>query len=47
MMDWFTVCKNDWEVYHDSTRIGMFVQKGKITPEQYQQITGEAYVTVA
>jgi hypothetical protein len=29
--------KNDWEVYHDPTRIGMYVQKGKITPEQYKK----------
>jgi uncharacterized XkdX family phage protein len=43
-MDWFQYAKNDWEVYHDTNRIRQYVLKGKITPEQYQTITGEAYV---
>jgi uncharacterized XkdX family phage protein len=43
-MDWMVFAQNDWSVYHDTTRIGVYVQKGKITPEQYQQITGQAYV---
>lgn len=42
-MDWFLVAKNDWDVYHDKNRIGMFIQKGKITQEQYKEITGEPY----
>jgi uncharacterized XkdX family phage protein len=43
-MDWNQAAKNDWEVYHDPTRIAMYVKKGKITPEQYQQVTGQTYV---
>lgn len=43
-MDWFQAAKNDWDVYHDSTRIQMFVQKGKITSAQYEEITGDPYV---
>lgn len=42
-MDWFQYAQSDWEVYHDKTRIAKFVQYGKITPEQYQQITDEPY----
>lgn len=37
-MDWFQVAKNDWEVYHDSTRLQRYVEFGKITEEQYNQI---------
>jgi uncharacterized XkdX family phage protein len=43
-MNWFQLATNDWSIYYDPTRIGMYVQKGKITPEQYQQITGQTYV---
>jgi uncharacterized XkdX family phage protein len=43
-MDWYQYAKSDWEVYHDSSRIKMYVQKGKITSEQYQAITGEPYL---
>jgi uncharacterized XkdX family phage protein len=43
-MDWFQYAKSDWEVYHDTSRIKQYVLKGKITPEQYEAITGEAYV---
>jgi uncharacterized XkdX family phage protein len=42
-MDWFQYAKNDWEVYHDTVRIKQFVLKGKITTDQYTQITGEVY----
>jgi uncharacterized XkdX family phage protein len=42
-MDWFLFAQNDWDVYHDSTRIATYVQKGKITVDQYQQITGLTY----
>jgi uncharacterized XkdX family phage protein len=42
-MDWYLCAQNDWSVYHDTSRIATFVQKGKITTEQYQSITGEAY----
>jgi uncharacterized XkdX family phage protein len=42
-MDWYQVVQNDWEVYHNKTRIALFVQKGKITATQYEEITGEPY----
>jgi hypothetical protein len=42
-VDWFLVAKNDWEVYKDNGRISMFVLRGKITSEQYEEITGEPY----
>jgi uncharacterized XkdX family phage protein len=42
-MDWFKIAQNDWEVYHDKARIAMFVQKGKITAPQYEEITGVPY----
>jgi uncharacterized XkdX family phage protein len=42
-MDWFQYARSDWEVYHDPNRIKVFVQKGKITTNQYQDITGEPY----
>jgi uncharacterized XkdX family phage protein len=43
-MNWFQIAKNDWNTYHDTARIKNFVVKGKITAEQYQEITGETYV---
>lgn len=42
-MDWFKIAQNDWEVYYETSRIKMFVQKGKITAAQYEEITGEPY----
>lgn len=42
-MDWYQYAQNDWEVYHDPSRIAKYVEFGKITPEQYEQITGETY----
>lgn len=42
-MDWFLAAQNDWDVYHDTSRIKKFVTYNKITPEQYQEITGEPY----
>jgi uncharacterized XkdX family phage protein len=42
-MNWVQIATNDWNTYHDTTRIANFVVKGKITAEQYQQITGEPY----
>lgn len=37
-MDWMLVVKNDWDVYHDPSRIQKFVEFGKITQEQANQI---------
>ncbi|PLR93184.1 XkdX family protein [Bacillus sp. T33-2] len=42
-MDWFKLANNDWNIYHDPERIKQFVLKGKITAEQYEEITGEPY----
>lgn len=42
-MDWFKLAQNDWNVYHDSSRIKKFVQFGKITATQYTEITDEPY----
>jgi hypothetical protein len=43
-VDWMLFAQNDWSVYYDPKRIGIYVQKGKITPEQYQQVTEQTYV---
>ena len=43
-MNYFLFAQNDWNVYHDKERIAMYVQKGKITADQYFEITGETYV---
>lgn len=42
-MDWFLAAQNDWDVYHDTSRIAKYVSFNKITPDQYQEITGEPY----
>jgi Phage uncharacterised protein (Phage_XkdX) len=42
-MDWFAFAKSDWEVYHDTNRTQKYVQFNKITPEQYESITGNPY----
>jgi hypothetical protein len=39
-MDWIAVATNDWNVYGDATRIQKFVDYGKITQEQANQIMG-------
>jgi uncharacterized XkdX family phage protein len=43
-MNWFLIAQRDWSIYGDMARIKNFVVMGKITPEQYTQITGETYV---
>jgi uncharacterized XkdX family phage protein len=43
-MNWVQIATNDWNTYHDKARIANFVVKGKITAEQYEQITGEPYL---
>ncbi|MFS0776270.1 XkdX family protein [Neobacillus sp. 3P2-tot-E-2] len=42
-MDWYKTASDDWDIYHDTSRIQKYVQFGKITEEQYQEITGESY----
>lgn len=43
-MDYYQFAVTDWEVYQDQSRIAVYVDFGKITPEQYKGITGESYV---
>lgn len=43
-MDWFLFAQNDWDVYHDATRIHKYVEFGKISKDQYREITGEPYI---
>lgn len=43
-MNWFSYAQTDWEIYHDKLRIQKYVQFGKITPEQYEEITGDPYL---
>ncbi|MCQ6275749.1 XkdX family protein [Bacillus sp. V3B] len=42
-MDFYPFALSDWEVYHDTERIRVFVQLGKITDQQYETITKEPY----
>ena len=42
-MNWLLLAQRDYEIYKDNTRIKGFVQKGKITEDQYKDITGETY----
>lgn len=42
-MDWVLFANNDWDVYHDKTRIAKYVEFKKITPEQYAVVVGEPY----
>jgi hypothetical protein len=43
-MDWMYQVKNDWYFYQDKERIKKYVQFGKITAEQYEEVTGEPFV---
>jgi uncharacterized XkdX family phage protein len=44
-LDWYTVVKRYYERgYYTNNEVKLFVQAGKITPEQYEEITGEPYV---
>jgi hypothetical protein len=40
-MDWYAYAQKDWYYYQDKTRISKYVEFGKITTAQYQEITGE------
>jgi hypothetical protein len=42
-MDWYQAAENDWEVYHDPSRIKKYVQFNKITTAQFEEITGQTY----
>jgi hypothetical protein len=43
-MDWYKHAQNDWNIYQDKSRIAKYVEFGKITDIQYEEITGEPYV---
>lgn len=43
-MNWFLIAQRDFGLYKDPSRIRNFVTMGKITEEQFTEITGEAYV---
>lgn len=42
-MDWYKQAENDWSIYQDVTRIKKYVHFGKISAEQYFEVTGEPY----
>jgi len=45
-MDWFKIVSDYFKAgYYTADQAKVFVIKGKITAEQYQQITGQVYVS--
>lgn len=43
-MDWFKTISDFYNGnYYTDEQVKVFVAKGKITSDQYQQITGQAY----
>jgi uncharacterized XkdX family phage protein len=44
-MDWFKTV-NEYYIsgFYTKAQVAVFVQKGKLTPAQYEEITGEVYV---
>lgn len=43
-MDWFGIAKRYYEQgRYTKENVKLFVQTGKITPAQYEEITGEPY----
>ncbi|MFK7695919.1 XkdX family protein [Paenibacillus sp. HJGM_3] len=44
-MDWYNTVKEYYDLgFYTKAQVAVFVQKGKITPAQYQEITGDVYV---
>ena len=44
-MDWYTIVKNFYNAgYYTIDQVKIFVAKGKITADQFQEITGQVYV---
>ena len=44
-MDWFKTVKDYYDSgFYTKEQVAVFVQKGKLTPEQYEEIVGEPYV---
>lgn len=42
-MDWFKNIKSFYPKYWDKSMVGVAVVAGKITKEQYKEITGDEY----
>lgn len=42
-MNWYLIAERDFALNHDNSRIKAFVEKAKITAEQYELITDEIY----
>ncbi len=43
-IDWYAIVKRYYDRgYYSKDNVKVFVQAGKITPEQYQELTGEPY----
>jgi uncharacterized XkdX family phage protein len=43
-MDWFHIVKRHYEAgRYNTAEVAVFVAAGKLTPEQYQTITGSEY----
>jgi uncharacterized XkdX family phage protein len=43
-MDWYTIVKRHYDAgRYDADDVAVFLHAGKITPEQYEQITGSEY----
>lgn len=44
-MDWFKIVSAYFKAgYYTENQVKVFVVKGKITADEYQQITGQVYV---
>jgi uncharacterized XkdX family phage protein len=44
-LDYYTLVKRYYEKgYYTKDDVKVFVQAGKITPQQYEEITGDPYV---
>lgn len=44
-MNWFPIVQRYYERgYYSKEQVAVFVSAGKITPEQYEVITGDVYV---
>jgi len=44
MLDWFAIVKRHYDAgRYNAADVAIFVQANKITPEQYEMITGDPY----
>ncbi|PEZ83072.1 XkdX family protein [Bacillus cereus] len=42
-LDFYKVCKDYFPEFYDEEDVAIFVRRGKITPEEYEKITGVPY----